>query len=568
MFRVAAVYAIVAWLIVQIVAVSFPALHLPGWTVTLVVVLVLVGFPVALLLAWAFEMTPSGVSRTMRRKEVQSERSSASSEQTNKMIRSIPQKEDIALPSSCSIAVLPFENLSGTNETLPFVRGLHDDLLTDLSRISAFKVISRTSVLRYKETNKSIPEIANELDVGTVLEGRVQSAGGRMRLNVQMIDALSDTHQWAERYDRKLNIENLFNIQSELTEKIARSLRAKLTPEESQQMNKRPTDNLEAYRLQAQARELLDRRTEKAMRRAAELFREATDLDSNYALAWVGRANALSLLSDYGYEELKNVSKEAEEAVERAMELNPKLGGPYTSLGELYIIQKKGPSAVQKLEKATELQPGYAEAHNWLSWVNQCLGRASEALKSAERAVEYDPLSPEAISNLSASHLANGNLEKALKEANNGLKIEPSWTTLRFYEALALYHLKRFTEAEAILKNLKVSWAGSGPLATLGLTYVAGGNDASGREVMRQLEKANKAFSVGMIQIALDEKDQAFDSFKRVNYWSDYWPTLAVHQYFPNLLDPLRDDQQFQSILQKINQSWGLKPDGELILPD
>lgn len=463
-----------------------------------------------------------------------------------------------------SIAVLPFENLSGTPDAEVFTAGLHDDLLTELSRISALTVIARTSVQRYRDSNASAQAIAIELGVGTLVEGAVQSSGGRFRVNVQLIDARNGAHRWAERYDRELSTESIFDIQSELVEKIAGSLRAELSPQEKGRVGMKSTDDLEAYRLHAQGRHRLYQRTEAPMRQAATYFEQAIERDPAYALAWVGLADALSLLHDYGYEDADRVLSRAEEAVRRALELDPNLAAAHASLGLLHSNRRKGPAAVRELQRAVELESSYADAHNWLSWIYQCLGRPEQALESAQRAVELDPLSPEAISNLSVSYLANGEAEAAVRESRRLREIEPAWSTAPFYEGLALYRLGRFEEACSILQDLSVPWVGSGPRAALALAHVACEEDARADELLAQFEEAGDQFSVGLIHAARAEKEQAFDAFGRVDNWGDYWPTLSVHQYYPDVLGPLRDDPRFENIVHKVNRDWGLESgDGE-----
>jgi len=459
-------------------------------------------------------------------------------------------------PPVRSIAVLPFENLSGTADAEPFARGLHDDLLTELSRISALTVISRTSVLRFRGTDRPIAEIARELSVGTVVEGGVQSAGGRLRLNVQLIDARSDTHRWVERYDRKLSAESIFDIQSELAERIARALEAELTPMEKGRATQEPTRDLEAYRLYAEGRRQLDQRTDSGIRRAAEHFGEAVERDAGYALAWVGLADALALLHDYGCEAAEQVLPRAEEAVMRALELAPDLAEAHTSLGLLRGNQRNGHAAVAALEHAIELHPGYAETHNWLSWICQVLGQAKKALAHAERAVALDPLSPEAVSNLALSSLANGNGERALREARRARELQPDWTTSAFYEGLALYQLGRVSEAIPVLRDLRAEWAGSGPQLTLALAYVACGDDLAAGEMLAGFEEDGDHYAVGVVRLALRDREKAFEAFRRVERW-DYWPVLSIHHFYPDVLDPLRADELGSRLLRAAARAWG-----------
>lgn len=461
--------------------------------------------------------------------------------------------------SELSIAVLPFNNLSETHDAGAFTAGLHDDLLTELSNVSALTVIARASVLPYRDTDKSVQEIAGELGVGTLLEGAVQTSGGRLRLNVQLIDASTGAHLWAERYDRELSTDSVFDIQAELVKKIAGSLQAELPRRDRAAIDSaKPTADLEAYRLHAQGRRWLDERMETPLRDAADYFRRATEQDPTYVLAWVGLADALSLLHDYGYEDAENVLPRAEDAIHRALELDAGLPEAYTSLGLLRSNRREGPAAVQAFERAIELRPGYADAHNWLGWTYQCLGRREKALESAKRAVALNPLSQEAISNLSVSFLANGEADDALREARRVREIEPDWTTGAFYEGLALYRLGRFDEACSVLRDLSVPWVGSGPRAALALARVGSGDEAGADELLVEFEKAGDSFSVGLIQAARGETGRAFDAFGKVADWSEYWPTLSVHLYYPDVLGPLEADPRFNAIVHEVNRSWSI----------
>ena len=463
-----------------------------------------------------------------------------------------------------SIAVLPFENISEDPESEPFVKGMHEGMLTELSRIAELTVISRTSVMQYADTRKSIPVIASELGVTTVLLGTVQRVDDRVRVTVQLIDGRNDAHLWAENYDRELTARNIFAIQSELAIKIANQLEVHLTPEEERAVERTPTENLEAYRFYVLARSQLDQRTEEGMRRAGDYFEQAIAMDSSYALAWVGLADAFTLLYEYGYEDGNNVLPRAGAATSRALELNPRLAEAHATLGLLHEARhREGPAAIRELERAVELSPSYSEAHNWLSWVHLLLGHPKEALERGKRAVELNPLSSEAVSNLSLSYLSNGEWRKALVEARHVGRLQPDWTTGPFYEGLAQYHLGRYTEAKSALGNLSVPWAGEGPLVTLALAHVATEDNASARELQARLEEMDELFDVGLIHAAFGEEEEAFEAFGRIDRW-DYWPTLSARYFFPHVLGPLREDPRFDHLLSELNRSWGLNPDRSL----
>ena len=460
------------------------------------------------------------------------------------------------------VVVLPFERLGAEAADDAFADGLHHDLLTRLSRSGNLKVISRTSVLRYRARERSIPALARDLGAGTVVEGSIQKAGDRVRLYVQLVDTTDDTHLWAERYDRRLTPRDLFDIQEELVERIAESLRTELqsvTAPERESSRPMPTEDLEAYRLHAHGRFRLDERTESGMRAALAHFERASELDPAYAEAKVGVADALILLHEYGYEAAEPALQRAEAAARHAIELDPELAGAHASLGLLHEARMAGPDALAYLERAVELQPSYADAHNWLSWTNQLLGRAEAALRSAERAVELNPLSAESVSNLSVSLVMEGRPEEALAEARRGRELQPNWGTAIFYEALALFDLGYYTEAGRILEDRPVPWAEHGPEATVALVHAIQGDEEVARRTLDAFAKEQKWVAAGLLHAAFGEAEEALAALGRVSRWS-YWPTLTVHHYYPAVLGPLRRDPRFGAIVDAVRGAWGMLP--------
>lgn len=456
-----------------------------------------------------------------------------------------------------TVAVLPLEEFGSHEQITVFASGLHNDLLTRLSGVSDLDVISRTSVLQYKNTDKPIPEIANELGAGAIAEGSVQIVDGRLRLNIQLIDVRNDKHLWSEIYDRELTAEHLFDIQSELALKITGGLKANLSPVEKKRLSDwAPTDDLEAQRLYTYGRRQLDQRTKGGIERAVEYFRGAVNQDPDYALAWVGKADALTLQYDYGHETSGNTLAVAEEAIRRALDLDPNLAEACASLGLLYSNRHEGTAAIRELKRAVELQPSYAEAHNWLSWNYQLLGEAEKALDCAKRAVQLNPLSPEAVSNLSASYLYNRNPVKALSEALRVIELQPDWDTAAFYRGLSLLELERYSEAILVLRGLSAPWAGNGPLTSLALCHILVDEPEKATKIQSVLEGKEDIFSSGLIRAAFGNMDQALTLFEQVEFWDD-WESLAIHHLYPKILDPIRAHARFQKIKNRVEKSRG-----------
>ena len=305
-FKVGVVYLAAAWILLQVVATVAPMLTLPAWFERAVLLLLAIGFPVALILAWAFELTSEGVQRDRGV-------TSPSSAGRNPIDYVVVLVLGVALvyfvadkffwsqqapeaPLERSIAVLPFTNMTMDEQNDPFTDGIHDDLLTQLSRIASLKTTSRTSVLQYKATTKTMPEIGAELGVATILEAGVQRSGDRVRINVQLIDAAADEHLWAEQYDRELTASNVFEIQSEIATAIAAQLQAALTLDDRDRLDKVPTQNIAALETYFVGKMMLEDRTTESLQAAIEYFEKVVELDPQFALGWSGLADGYMLL--------------------------------------------------------------------------------------------------------------------------------------------------------------------------------------------------------------------------------------------------------------------------------
>src|SRR5438552_370182 len=342
-YKVAVAYAVVAWLLIQIATQVFPFFEIPNWAVRLVVLLLIIGFPVALVLAWAFEITPEGIKRT---EEV--DHSQPTTHRTGRTLDfliiavllviigvfayqrfGLSQKTSVsvsAIPEK-SIAVLPFENRSGDPDNAYFADGIQDEILTRLAKIADLKVISRTSTQHYKSAPENLSEIARQLGVAHIVEGSVQKSGDSVRVNVQLIKAANDSHLWADTFDRKLT--DIFSVESEVAKAIADQLRAKLTGQEEQVITAKPTENVEAYDayLRGLAYSLKPGILPANQLSAQKYLREAVRLDPKFALSWA----LLSYVEARGYitaglQPTVALREEAQQAAETALTLQPNLG--------------------------------------------------------------------------------------------------------------------------------------------------------------------------------------------------------------------------------------------------
>ena len=370
-FKVGFAYVVTTWILLQLTDVLSGILTLPEWAPRLVLLMLVIGFVPALILAWAFELTPEGIklekevsannsitrktgrkldyviivslglslgyfiweSRFEQRTAEYESATIAASHEEAAITHPVPQ---VVTPTGDidknSIAVLPFANRSADSGDVYFTDGIHDDLLTQLSRIEAFSVISRTSVMEYRDTTKNLSEIARELGVANVMEGSVQRAGDRVRINVQLIDANTDEHLWAEIYDRELTTGNLFDIQSEIAQAIATALEATLTDFELASVNNVPTENVAAYDLFLQARRYALSETSNGYKTAIELFNESLLLDPGFKLAWIALARA-HMTNYWVYEGNQSHRDLALEAIERARSIDAEFAELYMAEG-------------------------------------------------------------------------------------------------------------------------------------------------------------------------------------------------------------------------------------------
>lgn len=340
-----------------------------------------------------------------------------------------------------SLAVLPFTNVSQDPVNDPFTVGVHDDLLTHISKIGSIKTISRTSVLQYRNTTKPIPEIARELGVTSVLEGGVQRAGDRVRINVQLVDAGSDDPLWAETYDRELTAANIFAIQSDIAKSIAASLEATLSAEEARRIDAVPTESLEAYENYLLGNQRMAKRTVRDLAKAAEYFEQAIRADPEYALAWVGLANAYTLRSQYGGLPIDVIRSKAAGAIDRAFALDQNLAAAYAARGLMTSELEQSESAGDDLIRAIELEPNYAPAYHWYAELLKTdLGRPDLAEEYFEKALALDPRSA-VINGAAATNMHMlGRFEEAFELDRRAIEVDVAipaayWTDSTLYWA-------------------------------------------------------------------------------------------------------------------------------------
>jgi len=431
-YRVAAAYIIAAGFIIQIGSAVFPAWELPNWTLRLVVVLLLIGFPIALILSWAYDVTAQGIRATPTV-------SAPGTHRRRNLILLIATGVIVSaaagfflLPRASarkidkSIAVLPFQNLSDEKDNAYFADGMQDDILTNLSKIGDLKVISRMSVMSYRgEGTRNAREIGKTLGVAALLEGSVRRVGNRVRVNVQLIDANNDEHIWAEDYDRDLT--DVFAIQTDLAQKIASALQAKLSPNEKARLDRRPTQNPDAYLLFLQAHDYADLTDmfHDTSLKAEPLFEQAIKLDPNFALAFA----SLSMMESWVYHSSDPVPARREKArlnADEALRLQPDLPEGHLALGfSYYYGDRDYERALDEFEIARRGLPNESQAYLAIGSIQRRQGKWAESTANLEKAATLDPKNISILVNLCFSYMALRNFETADKVIERGITASP-----------------------------------------------------------------------------------------------------------------------------------------------
>lgn len=454
-----------------------------------------------------------------------------------------------------SIAVLPFDTL-GTADASPFAAGLHEDLLTRLASIVELRVVSATSVARFRDSDLPLRAIAESLGVDWVVEGGVQRSGDRIRVHAQLIDPRSDTHAWARSYERELTAENLFRIQADISTAIAGALEARLSLAERERLRQVPTRDLKAYGFYTEGRRLLDQRTASKVERAALLFRRALERDSTFGLAWAGLADAVGVIRSWGYE-LPEGLPDREAAARRALELDPRLAEAQTSVAGIALERHDLPTAIAHLERAVELGPSYLQARSWLTSAYFHAGRLDDALATMETTRALDLHGFFTSYGAAQLELAAGRYEEALAAIQHAPEPDVPYP-VPSVEAWILYHLGRMEDAERMLSDTE----GAADRAVLALVRIERGDRVAARRILESLEEtSDAAFGVGLVRAGLGDVDGAFEAFDRVEDWG-HLRDVVIRYCFPSVLGPVRADARYGALLTRVRRYYGLEPAG------
>jgi len=533
-YKVAVAYAIVGWLIMQIAATVVPALHLSDAITSAVVLLTLLGFPLSLVLAWAFELTPEGIKRTEDVAPNESITRRTGRKLTAVIIvvavvasallawqflqpRTIPVAAGTGpqteIPEK-SIAVLPFENATHNTDTEYLSDGISEALINSLSELQQLKVIARSTAFRYKGKQVDPQAVGRELKVRTVLMGVVRQVGDRLNVQVDLVDAMTGAQLWGEEYERKLS--DVLSVKQTIAREVTEKLRLRLTGEQQQRLVKRDTTNAEAYQFYLKGRYYWEKRTAENLKKAIEQFQQAADKDPNYALAYVGLADCYLLLEDYVGTPASETYPKAKAFAQRALQLDSSLAEAHTSLAYVYSNLWQWEQAEEEFKGAIKLNPNYSTAHHWYNLYLLDMGRIDEAMAEIKRAHELDPLSLIIGTTLTYAYFAKGDVNSSIAQCKRVIDLDPNFP--RAHEYLGLGYLKQGRHSEAIAelqKAVELSGRERRSLRDLGYGYAISGKRAETLAVLKELEgKYEKHEAIGQdfaaVSAGLGEKDQAF----------------------------------------------------------
>lgn len=571
-FRVGVAYIIVAWLLLQVGDTLGPALHLPEWFQSGVAFVVILGFPIAIVFAWAFEMTPEGVKRERDVDRTQSITQRTGQKLNFTIIASLvvavaylaldkfvlehDHDELVQTIGEPSIAVLPFTNMSDDASNEFFADGITEELLNLLAQIPELEVTSRTSAFQFKGKDVDIPTVAKQLNVNHVLEGSVRKAGMKVRITAQLIDAGTDKHIWSETYDRELD--DIFAIQDEIARKVVDELHVTLLGEAPKA---RQTD-AEAYALYLEGLHYLDLDGNDHWPRAKELFESVIDIDPNYAPAWHGRARAVREMSNFGLLDLDEGTALARRWTEHALELDPSLAQAWALLARFALIYDWDWLAARDLiNRALEVGPNNPEVLEMASRYHQTLGQIEKAVKYTEKALSQDPLSKVRLEHAGDIHLYARDWSRAMElySKNESIHGRDAWPG----DVLSVLMMQGRYDEVARRTDELTTWDNELVLETMSAytLYPVGRHDEAAKGLDWVIENLGVAFSyqIAEIYVLHENPDKAFEWLETGYDSRDGGMTYLLVDPF---LDSLHVDPRWRPLLEKMNllEYWDAMP--------
>lgn len=564
-FRVAAYYVAVSWLAIQVTDVLGPMLELPDWTGRLVFALLLIGFPIALLLAWAFELTPDG----LRREPPSVEGQGGAPARTRKLDYVVAGVVVIALagyawnharqPGDTSVAnspirsvvVLPFQNLMNDPDQDFFVEGMHDALITQLSKISSLHIISQTTAMHYAGSDKPLREIARELNVDAAVEGSVLRAGDVVRVTTQLIDARNDRHIWADNFDRELV--DILALYNDVTREITYQVSVSMTPEESARLDTQTQVNPEAYNLYLKGRYLCENWSPREMKQGADLLEQAISLDPEHAAPHAQLSMCLVDSAFFEYVQPAEIDARARLAAVRAVELDDRLAEAHVALGSVrYYLDFDTKAAESEYLRALELNGNSVEALLRLSWFYAEGSQFARALAPTRHALELDPLSTAVRNAMGQVYYLNRDIDAAIRNFKDALDLDRSDPSLNSYLGLAYLQAGNFDEAIPLFESA-VSLSDEAPLylSSLGYAYALAGRTGEAQRMLEELEQAGdpSPFNLAVVHLGLGDNERALSLLEQA---VDRGNFQVLYLKADARFDPLRADPRFAELVARI----------------
>lgn len=463
------------------------------------------------------------------------------------------RKPDDPAANIRSLAVLPLENLSGDESQSYFADGMTDELITDLAQISALRVVSRTSVMQYKDTHKPLPEIARELNVDAVIEGAVLRSGQQVRITAQLIHARLDKHLWAQSYEGDLR--DTIALQKKVASAIAQQIRIELTPQERASLSAAKQVDPEAYEAYLKGRFFWNKRTASALTRAIEFFNRAIEKDPGYAQAYTGLADSYALLGDWQYGLLSPAEAlpKAKAAASKALELDNTLSEAHASLAFSHdVFDWDWSAADEEFRRAIQLNPNYATAHHWYAWHLSEMGKMDEAVVEIKKAAALDPLSLIINADLAEELLIAHRYDESIQQSRKTIEMDPNFAVAHYDLGQSLMQKRMYKPAIAELEAA-VRLSGGSPICKSNLAYVYGlsGQKTEALKIENELagekNKTSNAAEIALIYVGLHQNDEAMTWLEKA-YSERFNPSILLRPGF----DPLRSDARFQHLLQRI----------------
>jgi serine/threonine-protein kinase len=567
-YKVAVAYAVVAWLLVQVTTQVFPIFEIPNWALRLIVLAIITGFPVALVLAWAFELTPEGLKRTEDVDLATAARPPRKRAWIFVVIiagamslglfflgrytagNKTASPNDI---SNKSIAVLPFVNMSADKNDEYLSDGMTEELINVLSKVPGLRVPGRTSCFAFKGKNEDgiFRRVGDQLHVGTVLEGSVRKAGDKLRVTAQLINVSDGYHLWSKDYDG--DVKDILNFQSNVAAQVVQALQVKLGGDETRALAKKPTENLEAHRLYLLGRYEFAKYTQAGWNNAIRYYEEALKLDPNYALAYCGLADNYAYMGSVVMPEKEAIAKEKEFA-QKALELDPELAEAHMSLALALIAVFDWQNGLKEFDRALELNPNLAFAYELQAWTLNGLGRFDEAIAKTRKAVELDPLNPFFQMSLSFFQYWARRYDDAIAQARKTLEMDPNSAIARVL--LGLSFLKKSDTAGAIaeLQKARAPNPGAWYQGFLGYAYAISGDRVKAEQALHELEDVAKhqyvsptAFAT--IYLGLGDKEKVLDCLEKAYEQQD---SACWYLKIDQIYDNVRNEPRFQALVKEI----------------